>query len=125
MQWIQYILLGLVLLLLIRKFLPMKGLVNLTSQEVEDVLQKAKGYSFIDVREIHEYRGGHIKGFKNVPLSQLSNRIQELNPDQSIVLTCRSGMRSRQAAKILLKHGFTKVAHLKTGISGWHGGFVK
>lgn len=125
MDWIGYALLGVVVLLLIKQMIPMKGLKNLSGEEVRELLKKPKDCTFIDVREVHEYKSGHIKGFKNIPLSQLSQRISEIDGNKQIVLTCRSGNRSRTAAKILMKNKFTKLSHLKTGISGWSGSLTK
>jgi rhodanese-related sulfurtransferase len=125
MDWIGYALLGVVVLLLIKQMIPMKGLKNLSGEEVRELLKKPKDCTFIDVREVHEYKSGHIKGFKNIPLSQLSQRISEIDGNKQIVLTCRSGNRSRTAAKILMKNKFTNLSHLKTGISGWSGSLTK
>ncbi|HBI03641.1 MAG TPA: sulfurtransferase [Paenibacillaceae bacterium] len=125
MNWIGYALLGVVVLLFIKQMFPMKGLKDLSSEEVSDLLKKPKDFAFIDVREVHEYKSGHIKGFKNIPLSQLSQRLNEIDGNKQIVLTCRSGNRSRTAAKILMKNKFPNLAHLKTGISGWSGSLSK
>lgn len=125
MQWLQYLLPALVVILLLQRLLPMKGLQNLNAKEVRERLQNPSGTEFIDVREVSEYKSGHIQGFKNIPLSQLAGRYSEINSQKSIVLTCRSGMRSKQAAKILKKNGYTMLHHLKTGVSGWDGKLTK
>lgn len=125
MQWIQYLIFGVLLWLIIRRFMPMKGLTNLSAAEVKQLLKNQKEHLFIDVREVHEYREGHIRGFKNYPLSQLAQKVNELDPNKSVILTCRSGMRSRQAAKILQKNGFSQISHIKTGIIGWDGDLVR
>lgn len=125
MGWIGYGILGVVVLLFIKQMFPMKGLRNLSSEDVKGLLSKAKEYSFIDVREVHEYKAGYIKGFKNIPLSQFSQRLGEIDRNKPVVLTCRGGNRSRQAAKILMKSGFTDVSHLQTGVSGWSGSLSK
>ncbi|BCJ88277.1 rhodanese-like domain-containing protein [Effusibacillus dendaii] len=125
MVWLQYLIFAVVVLLLIKKFLPVKGLENLTPRELEQLLESPKGSQFIDVREKHEFTGGHIKGFKNIPLSEFSKRVQEMDRNSRVVLTCQSGMRSRRAASILKKNGFQSISHLKSGVSGWHSSFVK
>ncbi|WP_255298391.1 rhodanese-like domain-containing protein [Brevibacillus dissolubilis] len=118
-----YLFWALVLLFAYRMFRPIKGLTSLSPAEVEERLSRQQGQKphFIDVREAHEYNGGHIRGFYNIPLSQLSARMHELSADRPIILTCQSGMRSRRAAQILLGKGFSQVSHLKTGVSGWKG----
>lgn len=124
MDWIQYVIMAMLVLFIIRKLMPIKGLKNLKQDEVFQLLEKPKDVIFVDVREGFEYKRGHIKHFQNIPLSVLEQRLHELDRSKSIVLTCKSGMRSRQAAKMLLKNGFTQVSHLQTGISGWTGNLV-
>ena len=60
----------------------------------------------IDVRTSGEFRDGHIKNSKNIALDTISNKIQEIkNLGKPIIVCCRSGMRSAQAASVLKKHG--------------------
>ncbi|TCP52676.1 rhodanese-related sulfurtransferase [Tumebacillus sp. BK434] len=125
MEYVQYLFPALILWFLLSRMLPVRGLAALTAQDVQERLAQQNEHVYVDVREVHEYGAGHIKGFQNIPLSQLKARIGELPKDKSIVLTCRSGMRSRQAAKILSKHGFSQLAHLKTGVTGWNGQLTK
>lgn len=120
MEWFQYVIFGGIVLFLIQRFLPTKGLTNLSAEEVAKMLISPKDHIFIDVREVNEYKRGHIRGFKNIPLSQLSNRLPDIQPGRSIILTCQSGMRSKRAAKILQKNGFNQISHLKTGVMGWN-----
>lgn len=125
MQWVQYAIMAVLLLFIVSRLMPVKGLVNLSSAELKDRIKDRKDHLFVDVREVNEYRQGHIRGFVNYPLSQLKTNADKLDRNKTIVLTCRSGMRSRQAAKILSKKGFAKLNHLKSGISGWDGGLTK
>lgn len=120
MEYIQYIFAAFVFWFVLSKLLPVRGLTALTPQDVQDRLNQKNQHVFVDVREVHEYKHGHIEGFRNIPLSQLKARIDELPKDKSIVLTCQSGMRSRQAAKLLSKQGYSRLAHLKTGVMGWN-----
>ena len=79
------------------------------------------GVQLIDVREPEEFSGplGHIKGSTLVPLEQLIARAAELARDRPIVTICRSGARSAQAAVLLQKAGFTRVANLAGGLLRW------
>lgn len=125
MNWIPFLIFAVVLWFVVSRMLPVKGLSNLTETEIATFLQKPTQHEFIDVREVHEYGGGYIRGFKNIPLSQLSSRIAELDKSRTIVLTCQSGMRSRQAARVLRKRGFQNICQLPTGVHGWSGKLVK
>jgi rhodanese-related sulfurtransferase len=125
LQYMQYLLIAFALWLLIRRFLPVKGLENLSAEQVRERLKNTREYVFIDVREPQEYKQGHIQGFKNIPLSQLTQRLAEIDRNKEVILACRSGMRSTTAAKILRKNGFTRIAHLKNGILSWHDPLVR
>lgn len=59
------------------------------------------GAIIIDVRTPQEFRAGHIKGAKNIPLQDLNRRKSEIKKNKPVVLCCASGMRSGQAKGIL------------------------
>ncbi len=71
---------------------------------------------FIDVREPDEYAGGTIDGAVNVPLGQLPDHVERLEPTRRTVLLCRSGNRSGRAAEYLADLGFTDVINLTGGV---------
>ncbi|MBT2286090.1 rhodanese-like domain-containing protein [Paenibacillus polymyxa] len=73
----------------------------------------------VDVREPGEYKRGFIKGAVNIPLSQLQRRLAEIPKDKTVLLYCQSGMRSKNAAKVLSRSGYSKIAHLQGGVSAW------
>lgn len=65
-----------------------------------------RGAIIIDVRSTGEFTSGNIKGSKNIPLNNISTRIQEIKKwDKPIITCCLSGMRSGQAASILKQNG--------------------
>lgn len=100
---------------------PVKGLRNLSAQDFQNSLNQQAENLVIDVREPVEYKQGFITGAQNIPLSQLKTRMGELSKDKAIYLYCQSGMRSKQAAKLLSKHGYSQLTHLQGGISAWRG----
>jgi rhodanese-related sulfurtransferase len=75
--------------------------------------------TLIDVREPSEYAAEHIPGAVLVPLSRFSPDKVPVVKDKKLVLYCRSGNRSGQAAERLLRSGFEEVSHLRYGLSGW------
>ena len=65
-----------------------------------------KGAVIIDVRTVGEYKEGHIKGSKNIPLDTISSKIEEIKKlNKPVIACCRSGMRSAQATSILKQNG--------------------
>jgi len=76
----------------------------------------------IDVRTPQEYRGGHIKDTKLMPLGELMHNIDALNEyrDEEIVVICHSGSRSMMAAQLLVRAGFKDVRNLTGGMIIWH-----
>lgn len=75
----------------------------------------------LDVRDEAEYAAGHITDARNIPLSALDTRFQELNKfkDKPILVNCQAGMRSGKAVAMLHKQGFTKVYNLQGGLNAW------
>jgi rhodanese-related sulfurtransferase len=85
-------------------------------------LQK-RFYLLVDVRTPEEFAEGHLLGAVSIPLADLKNNpapwIRRLPRDVSIILQCKAGSRSAQAAQILLQAGFTNVLNLDGGITEW------
>lgn len=115
---INVLMIALVLWFLVQRFVPAKGIKQITTMELKSELKK-KEKQFVDVRTPHEYRTKHIKGFKNIPLSELSKQANQLSKEKEVLVICQSGMRSMKASKMLKKQGFTSVTNIKGGMSTW------
>ena len=78
----------------------------------------------VDVREPHEFNGGHIPGAVNHTLSRFDP--DSLTQDKPVVLICQAGGRSATALRRALSAGRQNVRHYAGGMSGWraHGGPV-
>ncbi|MFD2655853.1 rhodanese-like domain-containing protein [Gracilibacillus thailandensis] len=119
MEYLLYIVYSSFLVFILKRFLPMKGIKNMTTAELRKQL-KDKDKQFIDVRTPREFKGNHISNFKNLPLHELSEKAsKQLSPEKEVVIICQSGMRSKKAAKTLKKLGFNQVANVKGGMSAW------
>lgn len=68
-----------------------------------------EGALILDVRSPSEYKQGHIKGSKNIPLNELPNHISKIKKETTIITCCASGMRSASAKGILKSNNFTTV----------------
>jgi rhodanese-related sulfurtransferase/rubrerythrin len=75
--------------------------------------------TILDVRQPSEYEKKHIPGAVLIPLSDLSDRLDELNPDKPTLVYCAIGGRSRVAAQMLAGKGFKKVINVSGGIKAW------
>jgi adenylyltransferase/sulfurtransferase len=73
----------------------------------------------IDVREPHEYRIASIPGAKLIPLGEFPKHIGEFDPEDDIVIHCKSGMRSAKACAVLRQNGFQHVRNVVGGILAW------
>lgn len=118
MEYLKYIIIALIVLFFIRSMFPTKGVRNITSAQLKNELND-KNKQFVDVRTSGEYKGNHIRQFKNIPLHQLEQKINQLSKDKEIVVICQSGMRSNKACKLLKKQGFKQVTNVKGGMSAW------
>lgn len=103
---------------LINRFMPVKGIKNISVQEAKDKF-KDNNVQFIDVRTPGEYKTNHRKPFINIPLAKLADKIEKINKQKEVVVICQSGMRSAKAAKILKKQGFNKVYNVRGGMGVW------
>lgn len=76
----------------------------------------------LDVREEGEFAAGHIPDAKNIPLSKLAERINELRKFQQkpVVVNCQGGVRSANACGQLKKAGFTTLYNLRGGLGAWN-----
>jgi molybdopterin/thiamine biosynthesis adenylyltransferase/rhodanese-related sulfurtransferase/molybdopterin converting factor small subunit len=87
--------------------------------ELKEKLDRKDNFVLIDVREPHEYKICNIPGAKLIPLGEFPQHVGEFNPDDDIVIHCRSGVRSGKACNILRAAGFQHVRNVVGGILAW------
>lgn len=92
---------------------------EITAAELAERLKSGPSLYLLDVREPHELSISSLPGAVNLPLGQLAGQISELDPNQEIIIFCKSGIRSARALEILLGAGFRNVKHLQGGINAW------
>lgn len=89
---------------------------------IDQIEEKVKeGFKVLDVRELSEFAASHIVGATNKPLSELQkSNFEQLSKEDSYIVICRSGNRSKQASEILVEEGYT-VVKVSEGMSSWTG----
>ncbi|OGX78329.1 rhodanese [Exiguobacterium sp. SH31] len=93
---------------------------TITTTELETLLSTDEMLNLIDVRETDEFAGGHIKQAKNVPLSEFSAKVDELDRTKPIHVICAAGGRSMNASAYLDSLGFD-VINVDGGMMSWTG----
>jgi len=93
---------------------------EVTVQDMKRALDDPKlGIRVIDVREPDEYQIAHIGGVPLIPLNLLPQRFTELDPNQTLYVHCKSGIRSLKAVHFLKEQGFKYAKSVKGGIDAW------
>ena len=79
-------------------------------------------YMLVDVREVDEYRKGHIPGAQNVPLTQIAAGEAPIPQAEQTIFYCLGGVRSLRAAQIAIRRGeIERIWNLTGGIAAWSG----
>jgi adenylyltransferase/sulfurtransferase len=87
--------------------------------ELAERLARRDDLLVVDVREPDEWRLGHIAGARHVPLARLLDALPEIGAARDVVIYCKTGPRSVQAARRLREMGHTRVRVLDGGILRW------
>lgn len=95
---------------------------QISMQEAMDMMESEENYIILDVRREDEYAAGHIPGAILIPNETIGDEEIPALPDkdQLIMVYCRSGNRSKQAAEKLVKLGYTEIVEFG-GINSWPG----
>ena len=83
-----------------------KGTLKQWHLEDMDKISKDKSVVLLDVRTVGEFNRGHMDGFRNIPVDELRERINEIEKGKPVYLICQSGLRSYIASRILEGNGY-------------------
>ncbi|HKD92179.1 MAG TPA: rhodanese-like domain-containing protein [Terriglobales bacterium] len=92
---------------------------EITPEEVNALRNSGEDFVLLDVREPHEIATARIAGSVNIPMGDITARLQELDPEQHIVVVCHRGIRSANVAAWLQRQGFERVQSMRGGIDRW------
>jgi rhodanese-related sulfurtransferase len=96
-----------------------QGIIQISAPQVYEIISNGENYYVIDVRTKEEYAQGHLGGAVLVPVDEIKNRLTEIPKDKPVIVYCKSGVRSMQAAGILVSNGFKAVYSMTGGIEEW------
>lgn len=91
----------------------------ISNEELRVRLNDTEDIVLIDVREREEFANERLEGAQNAPLETLSETLDALSPDQTIVFICKTGQRSGQACTFARSIGFANVFSLEGGMTAW------
>ncbi|SIT43841.1 putative adenylyltransferase/sulfurtransferase MoeZ (Includes: Sulfur carrier protein CysO adenylyltransferase; Sulfur carrier protein CysO sulfurtransferase) [Paraburkholderia ribeironis] len=83
------------------------------------IVRGGEGYALLDVRDANELEVCRLPGILNIPLSDLDDRIAELDVSRRYIVVCYAGVRAERAAVRLMGAGFDKVQVLDGGMKRW------
>ena len=92
----------------------------ISPSQLTDLINKESAL-LVDVSAIDDFEKGHIFGAKQVSMSQFDpeNKLLAKAKELPVAVVCRNGQKSADAAKRLVKAGFSKVYWLNDGVNGW------
>lgn len=95
---------------------------KVSAEEAAGIMKSQQGYIILDVRTPEEYKGGHIPKAINVPNETIQKEPPKAlpNKEQLILVYCRSGRRSKDAAQKLVAMGYKNIVDFG-GIMDWKG----
>ena len=95
---------------------------QISMEEAEDMMRRNDNHIIVDVRTVEEYEEGHIPGAICIPVETIGKEKPEKlwDLDRIILIYCRSGNHSKQAAQKLLEIGYTNIYEFG-GIIDWKG----
>jgi rhodanese-related sulfurtransferase len=95
------------------------GYVNVNVSEAKHMIESNPELVILDVRTLEEYESGHVQNAVLIPVTELQDRIGELDKEKETLVYCRAGRRSVTASEMLVANGFVSVYNMLGGITAW------
>ena len=92
---------------------------EISPQALKARLDKPGAPLLLDVRQDWETRLCRLPNAVHIPIEEIETRVEELNPDDEIVVYCHQGVRSAAVAEFLRSLGFKSVQNLAGGLDLW------
>jgi sulfur-carrier protein adenylyltransferase/sulfurtransferase len=91
---------------------------EITVEELKEMRDKNLPHRLIDCRESDEFNASNIGG-ELMPMNTIPSRLQDLDPDEDIIVYCKVGGRSAMVVEYLRRNGFDNARNLRGGIYAW------
>lgn len=91
----------------------------ISPEQLKEKLETGSSPVLLDVREEWEYDICYIDGSLNISMEHVNRMLEQLSPDNEIIVICHHGMRSFQVGAFLESNGFTNIVNLEGGIDAW------
>ena len=92
---------------------------QITPQELKARLDRREAPMLLDVREDWETKLCRLPNAMHIPIEEIEVRIEELDPEEELVVYCHQGVRSAAVAEYLRQRGFKNVKNLAGGLEDW------
>jgi rhodanese-related sulfurtransferase len=92
--------------------------IEITPEELIKKIAAGDEISLLDCRESYEWAQMHLKYSVHIPMNEIPSRLNELNPNDQIVVICAHGVRSFAVANWLLQQGY-QARSLQGGLASW------
>jgi rhodanese-related sulfurtransferase len=92
---------------------------DISPQDLKTRLDERQPLVLLDVREGWETKLCHLENSTHIPIEEIELRVDELNPDDEIVVYCHHGVRSAAVANYLRQVGYAKAVNLAGGVDQW------
>jgi rhodanese-related sulfurtransferase len=81
-------------------------------------IEFGRGAMLLDVREDDEWARGHAAGARHIPMGEVPNRLEEIDPQATLYVVCKVGGRSAKVAEYLARNGYAPV-NVSGGMLAW------
>lgn len=95
------------------------GVRDISAADLDARRKRGDSFFLLDVREPHEWAIARIEGAELIPLGEVGRSLEQIPRDREVVVYCKGGVRSLQAAEQLVDAGYTQVTNLSGGILAW------
>jgi len=93
---------------------------EITATQLKAKMDAGEDFQLIDVRQPDEFAFAKIEGAKLIPLGEILQRMDEIDPNRETIVQCKAGGRSAMAIQALERAGFQgEMKNLKGGITAW------